>query len=407
MTIRFFGRAAGIAFLTASATFAFAAPADDYVALMTAIEIDKACVALKYMESSAVRGAAWDALSGTTESGHRADGRLTEEQYDAWKADLDKKASDNAAAAGCTQQAMNYVLPARGKAAERLYKGLVLAFHFDVQTDIFEHVPLDEHMKKSASGYEAYVRQLYGQNFEAFAARQRELAAQELPVKQFNPFGEYGIFDYGSIDPTSSESSWNAQSTARFAINEVQFEVTAEANGFVVRPRELADGRIIPELRRRDSADVLPVVKGPGYQLVKNAEQGLDQLYSITTLMPDGRLRTMFFGQTATTLASPTVRLYVRTEADPPGSNGWSIFDLPGFRNGATAFDATLATGNCLGAACYDFPLEATEAIMAKPEGDFAELFVAFEPGAEPEPISAISLGRERFGNATLLKLAP
>ena len=156
-------------------------PADDYVALMTALEIDKACVALKYMEFKAVRSKAQQYLESTSQYFQSADGRLAPDEYDAWRAELEEQARTAATTAGCTQQAMSYVLTAKAVAADQLYQGLLLAFHYDSLSD-FDRIPLDGHKKQSAMGYEAYLRQLYGQNFDAFAQRQREAVVQMLPA---------------------------------------------------------------------------------------------------------------------------------------------------------------------------------------------------------------------------------
>jgi hypothetical protein len=147
---------------------------------MTALEVDKACVALKYMESTAVRSKAQQYLESTTQYLQSADGHLSPDEYDAWRAGLDEQARTAAATAGCTQQAMSYVLTAKAVAADQLYQGLLLAFHFDSLPD-FDRLLLDGHKKQTAMGYEAYLRQLYGQNFDAFAQRQREAVVQMLP----------------------------------------------------------------------------------------------------------------------------------------------------------------------------------------------------------------------------------
>lgn len=127
-----------------------AAPSDDYVALMTALEVDKACVALKYMESTAVRSKAQQYLESTTQYLQSADGRLSPDEYDAWRAGLDEQARTAAATAGCTQQAMSYVLTAKAVAADQLYQGLLLAFHFDSLPD-FDRLLLDGHKKQTAT----------------------------------------------------------------------------------------------------------------------------------------------------------------------------------------------------------------------------------------------------------------
>ncbi len=375
---------------------AAAAPEDDYVALMTAIEVDRACVALKYMEFSAVRTMAFRYLERTPQYTQSQDGRLSMAEYDGWRAELDERARTAAAAAGCTQQAMSYVLTAKAAAADQLYQGLLLAFHFDSLPD-FDRVPLDGHKKQSAMGYEAYLRQLYGQNFDAFAQRQQEAVVQLLPA--FDP----GISTW-SWSPDAEQQAatlWDLQTRAAVAVGAVQFEVTAEANGYFVRPYWVTDVMVVPALHRREVEGSLPIVGGPGYQLIKDGEQ-LVELYSIAAMLPDRRLGLLFYGDTASKrMQSPTVRLYVPRKPYPNGTSGITAFNDPSFRDNALIFEGEWASDGCMGAPCYDFPVEATDALLADPTGIYAELFVSFSPNDEPAPIG--EMGRERFDSQWML----
>lgn len=392
LSIMLFGAGANIA--------SAAAPEDEYVALMTAIEIDRACVALKYMESSQARSAAFGYLEQTSQYRLSLDGRLPMTEYNTWVAALDQKAQEAAKAAGCTPQGMPYVSNAKAKAAEHLYRGLMLAYHFASLPDADTNkIPLDEQKARSATGYEAYLSHLYGENFRAFAEHQRALAEQAVAV----PNEQVGSMLF-SIEAESVASLWDAQMAARSAVNAVQFEVTAEANGYFVRPHQFGDGWTMPTLHRPELSGFVPVVKGPGYLLI-DVDGDLVELYLIAVVLPDRRLGLMFFGETAKTrMQDPTVRLYVRQGPYPPGANEWTAFDHPEFRDGAKVFDARLNPGNCLGAPCYEFPVEATDALLANPAGDHSELFISFQPNAEAPAIAPGTLGRERFKNDLLLR---
>src|SRR5690606_16426747 len=153
----------------------------------------------------------------------------------------------DAAAVGCTQQATGYVLTAKAAAAEELYRGLVLAFHFDaLPWDDFNRVALDEHQKKTAMGYEAYLGELYGQNLQAFVERQRQLASEMLPPDTPG----LTTWNWTSNPEDDTAKLWNAQSFAASVMEAVQFEVTAEANGYFVRPYAFADGMTGAALHR-------------------------------------------------------------------------------------------------------------------------------------------------------------
>jgi hypothetical protein len=196
---------------------------------------------------------------------------------------------------------------------------------------------------------------------------------------------------------------WNAQSFAASVMEAVQFEVTAEANGYFVRPYAFADGMTGAALHRPELDGALPIVNGPAYRLMDDGD-GLIRLHSVTAMLPDRRIGLLFFGETATTkLQNATVRLYVRQPPYPEGTNGYTIFDTADFRDNALVFDGASTAGSCLGAPCYEFPVEATDALLANPIGDYAELFISFSPNAEPEPIGPSTLGRERFDNQWML----
>ena len=265
-----------------------------------------------------------------------------------------------------------------------------------IDTD-FDRIPLDGHKKQSAMGYEAYLRQLYGQNFDAFAQRQREVVVQMLPAADTG----ISIWSWSPDAEQDAATLWDLQTRAATAMGAVQFEVTAEASGYFVRPYWVTDVMVVPALERPGLEGSLPVVRGPGYQLIEDGEQ-MVELYSVAAMLPDRRLGLLFYGETASKrLQSPTVRLYVAQPPYPEGSNGYTFFDDPSFRDNALVFEGNWASDGCMGAPCYDFPIEATEALLANAVGNYAELFISFSPGAEPIAIG--ELGRERFDNQWML----
>ncbi|MBJ3785610.1 hypothetical protein [Devosia sediminis] len=373
-----------------------AAPEDDYVALMTALEIDKACIALKYMEFTAVRGIAQRYLESTSQHVQSLDGRLSPADYDAWRVGLDEQARTAATAAGCTQAAMSHVLTAKAAASDQLYQGLLLAFHFDSLSD-FDRIPLDGHKKQTAMGYEAYLRQLYGQSFDAFAQRQRDAVVQMIPVE------DPGLSTW-SWSPDAEQHAgtlWDLQIRAAAAMSAVQFEVTAEANGYFVRPYFVTEVMVVPSLVRPEIEGSLPIIRGPSYQLIKDGDE-LVELYSVAAMLPDRRIGLLFYGDTATKhMQSPTVRLYVPQQPYPDGTSGITAFNNASFRDNALVFEGNWASDGCMGAPCYDFPVEATDALVADPAGTYAELFVSFTPNDQPPPFD--ETGRERFDSQWML----
>jgi hypothetical protein len=376
-------------------------PQQDYVTLMTAVEIDRACGALQYMELDAVRAATLDYLAATPQFKQSGDGLLSAADYQAWRSGLEQTAHENASAAGCGQQAMTYVLPAKSLASERLYQGLILAFHFDALPEgDRSKISLDQFQKKSAAGYEQYLGQIYGENFGGFAERQRQLAAAALPPADAETLQKYGS-TYSPFDPEVSARLRTAQDVARAVINLVQFEVTAQANGYQVRSRQLANNGIVPVLVSAQALDGLPIIHGPDYQEIETAEGEFLELYRVIGVLPDRRLRIMFYGEAATGyMATPTVQLYVNDGA--PTTDGTPFFSRREFRSGAAAFEANLVPEPCLGAVCFDLPASTTEALLSAQEGDVAELFVSLEPGASPVPVGEETTLRKAIGNGLL-----
>lgn len=384
-----FRSSALVALLSVFATPVLAAPEDDYVVFRTAAAINAACGGLKYLEHQWALSGAAGALFDTTENRLSLDGRMPQAEYKAWLAALDAKVAETAAAVGCTQQAMPYINQAKGRASGETYIGLVLAVHFANQPDVLQHRPLPPDQMLALQRYDAYLQAIYGDRFQAFAESHKQQAIQKLPL--VNPYESGLVLGMGASDEDMSKLS-NAQSTAQVAVDAVFFEVTAETSGFLVRPRVVDLDWTIPELRPA-AAPADPgyiVVDGPGFDLIDltpdSAETSSEFLYSVLTLTPENRLRVMYYGDVGARLANGTARFYIRSQPIPADANSYSFFESPNFRDGALAFDGTPVASGCLGAACFEFPAEATTAFLDPNSGDYSEIFVSTSPGAQPVP---------------------
>lgn len=384
-----FRSSALVALLSVFATPVLAAPEDDYVVFRTAAAINAACGGLKYLEHQWALSFATGALYDTTENRLSLDGRMPQDEYRAWLAALDAKVAETAAAVGCTEQAMPYINQAKGRASGETYIGLVLAVHFANQPDVLQHRPLPPDQMLALQRYDAYLQAIYGDRFQAFAESHKQQAIQKLPL--VNPYESGLVLGMGASDEDMSKLS-NAQSTAQVAVDAVFFEVTAETSGFLVRPRVVDVDWTIPELRPA-AAPADPgyiVVDGPGFDLIDltpdSAETSSEFLYSVLTLTPENRLRVMYYGDVGARLANGTARFYIRTQPIPADAGSYSFFESPDFRDGALAFDGTPVASGCLGAACFEFPAEATTAFLDPNSGDYSEIFVSTSPGAQPVP---------------------
>jgi hypothetical protein len=393
---------------------ALAAPVDDYIVMSAALKINAACGGLKYFEHERTQWVAADYLSQTSQNRLSLDGRMNEADYDAWLAEQTAKVDAAVATTGCTQSAYAYLLPAKARAAEEIYRDLVLAFHFaQMPENSLDRLKMDNQQVQAAQGFETYLRQIYGDNFDAFAARQREIATTELPAA--NPFGDstYGLgsslglgMGFGGLytDPDAMMKNSSLRMEGAEALRKVHFEVAAEANGLIVRPLAVAD-RTLPQLVRPDGSEPpLTIVEGPGYQLFEPVRDDNDrsdrvELSSVAGLTPDGRLRVMFFGDAALAhLANPTVRLYVRTTPLPSAVSSWEMFERKDWREGTTAFEGVRLAVNCLGAPCFEFAPEAAQALVRYTQGDYAELFVSASAGDDGETLD-LSYRPGRFSN--------
>lgn len=400
--------------VTLFASSAFAAPEDDYVVYKTAARINEACGGLKYLEHVRTLAAASAALGNTTEDRMSLDGRMPEAEYKAWLAALDAKVTEQVHAVGCTEQAMQFVIRGKGIANEGIYRGLVLAIHFASlpPTDIMGYVALEPDRLAAVQRYDGYLQALYRENFAAFAARQKEIAIQELPV--VNPFDDGYALGLGAMlaSPGEIDKTANAQSIAASAVDDVFFEVIAETAGFVVRPVDIEGQWTTPELRTGTAVQQpgYIVVDGPSYDLVDLTPEDDDQmpakLYRAVTLKSDGGLRVMFYGDNATKVAAGTARLYIRNQPIPANTTAYQFFASPEFRDGAIGIDGTPVTSGCLSTACFDFPAEATRALIADPGNPYAELFVSTRPGAQPDPQTEVSSYKSgRVSNFYAIKL--
>src|SRR5690606_10422924 len=72
--------------------------------------------------------------------------------------------------------------------------------------------------------------------------------------------------------------------------------------------------------------------------------------------------------------------LLVNERPIPEGTEPYEVFDLPDWRTNATVFEGTLNTTDCPAGVCWQFPIEATDALL---DGDYrlsAELYLTADP---------------------------
>ncbi len=394
-----------------------AAPEEDYVVYKTAATINHACGGLKYVEHSRTLGAAHDALSSTTEYRMSNDGRLPQAEYDTWLAELDARVAEQAQAVGCTQQALQFISRGKGVASEEIYHGLTLAVHLaNMPPDsLLTPTEIAPDRMLALQRYDAYLQALYRENYAAFSERQKQLAAQKLP--QLNVFGGSSALGGGGglattlLSPEDAFTLSNAESIARYVVNEVFFEVAAETAGFLVRPRLIQNNWTIPELRPA-SAPQSPgfvVVEGPGVYWgdlnLEDDDRTSTELYHVVTLTPDNGLRAMFYGDAAAQIVNGTVRLHIMEGPLPEGASALNFLGSAEFSAASTPYEGVRVEAGCLSSACFDFPADATNAFVARKDNGYAGLFVSALANAQSVDTGTSSPNYGRVSNFYAYKL--
>src|SRR5690606_19741100 len=108
-------------------------------------------------------------------------GTAIAEDYEVWWSAVERRAERAATDLGCTAAAKPYLLAARDMASRRIYQDLLVLFHYNgLPAEDPQRVPLSADQTQAANGYAEFLKQVYGANFTAFAAAQREAAAQSL-----------------------------------------------------------------------------------------------------------------------------------------------------------------------------------------------------------------------------------
>ena len=73
-----------------------------------------------------------------------------------------------------------------------------------------------------------------------------------------------------------------------------------------------------------------------------------------------------------------------RTGAKPEGMADWEVFNLTDFRSLTSPFEGVLLDERCLGGPCFEFPAQATEALLAMGFDEKAELWLSASADASP-----------------------
>ena len=379
-------------FIAAMALAALTAPVsadsvEDYSALRTAQTLDDLCRVLKFVERKAVDQVSWNHIRATTQYGFWQTGRWTDDDYSKWLAELDAAADAKANEIGCTQPAEAFLLKARGVASSEILQGLILAHHLAglPEDDTFRRPMAPETIQATAS-YQAFLQQVYREQYPAFLEYNKQQAAARLPgngmpvcsfltppdVPCYETFGGYMDDDY--------YKRMGEVGAAAYVVNDVQFEVAAETAGYRVAFGLVQKAYIAAHVMEpRDWSLVATVVDNTRIQK-------LDGGGEVFGLMAErnGLLRFMTYGAEAEKLRTGAVRLLVRTEPKPDNLADWEIFNLTDFRSLTFPFDGVLLEDKCLGGPCFEFSAEASAAMLQMGFDEKAELWLSASADAAP-----------------------
>lgn len=388
-----------VAMLAGLTTAALADAVDEFIYWRTALALDDMCQVLKYVERTQIETLATGSLGLTTQNAQFTDGRMGEEEYSAWFEQTVGAATAAAQQMGCTSAAEPHLLQARDAASQMIYRALVIAYHFASlpEGDIYR-LALSPDDIEAVNRYDAFLQQLYQQNFQSFAEAQKQAAAARLPP----PTPTLYLGTYGLLDEADSKRVWDAMDNAQNVVDLVQFEVAAETKGWRVLPSVTGTGRSRPMLVRADGSLTQQLVwYGP---LKLSTAEGLSVPIAAVQ-MTDGSLRIMTYGtQASAELASAKATLYVRTGTPPQGLSPYDLMADPAWPQILTAFEGTRVGDTCLGGPCFSFPPEVATAILGGTDADNAELFLAADANAQPDFTKPI-YDRARIANAGLFRV--
>ncbi len=383
---------------------AVAAGAEDYVYWRTVDGLDDQCHYLKAVERQLVGTFALDALQGTLEYGHSQDGRMEPEAYEAWLKGLDDQAA-SAAAIGCTKAAEPYLLTARDRASQLIYQDLLLAFHFNgLAEGDMSRKPLGADEIKAAQGYDQFVQQVYGANFQAFAEAQRQAAGARLPMAEtFNPFASFDTLGLDSLEGDTLTDTWNLQFAVGRTLESIHFEVVAEVAGYRVWPEPVAKAGGINALHQSGSTEIAGHVldEPTGFQI-----EGGGRMFAVPLLRPDGQIWLMSYGDEAGKASTRQVAasILVRTTPLAGDQTAYAAWGARDWRGLATRFELSLLDAPCLGGPCWAVPDEAKTALLAATSSDYAEFWFGTDRTAGPA-VDSESYQRGQFSPWRLFAL--
>jgi hypothetical protein len=367
--------AAALAFIPA---FARAAEEDQYIQLRQLELVDDACHALKYFERGYLGGKTADALNATSHHAMYQSDRIGDDEYDAWLKAADAVAAAKAKGAACDASTAALFNDAHFDADRKIYAALLVAYQLGkLPPADTNYRKLTDEEQQMAGGFDGFVKQLYGTNYDAFVKNATALAQSNIDKAA----ADYNLMSLGiDIDLTFPD---------------LAMEAYAEQAGLSVYPVE-TDSGYGAGLFGKDGKALAYVVDGATRYKI----DGKASIYGVLAMTPAHELRLMTFGVDAKALPEDTkVALYVRTKPGPADKKPWEYFGSDGWHTLATAFPGKRIDTGCMAGPCFAFPPAAFAALKATTLGEYAEIFIATDDTMKPYDTEIDSYKNNSIGN--------
>jgi hypothetical protein len=367
--------AAALAFIP---VLARATDEDQYIQLRQLELIDDTCHALKYFERGYLGGQTADALNATSQHAFYQSGRISDDEYDKWLKGADAAAAAKAKDAACDATTAALFNDAHFNADRKIYATLLVAYQFGkLPPQDTNYRKLTDEEQQMAGGFDGFVKQLYGTNYDAFVKNATALAQSNIDDAVAN----YNLMSL-SID-------------VDLAFSDLALEAYAEQAGLNVYPVE-TDSGYGAGLFTKDGRPLAYIIDGASRYKI----DGKAKVYGVLAMTPEHELRLMTFGVDAEALPDTArVTLDVRTKPAPTDKKPWELFGTDGWHKLATAFPGKRTDTGCLGGPCYVFPPAAFAALKATTLGEYSEVFIATDDTMQPYDTSIDSYKNNSIGN--------
>lgn len=338
---------------------------DRYKAFVLLDRLADDCGWLTYVEREALRTLTDDALRGTELAYFIANGQAPRTALARAIETGATEAEERRLALGCDGGAELF-LANRDTLTMRIVEAIaIMEARVALPADDDQYLALDNDQLAAITAWRDEEKRRLGERWEPLVARALEEASADI---------ERAL---------RLDNALVSGELARRFVNLLVLEQAAGNGGWGMRPVWHNEWRYA-ELEWQGAAFLPPRTLWtiPDRYVVEDSDAPITAVLAETA---DG-LMVLPYGENALALTEgSTVLLLIRTSPLPEGTDGYTFFGDPDWRQSATAF-AGIPGERCLTAQCFVFPPEAREAARGLDEDEEVELFLAIGPGVVPPP---------------------